>query len=712
MLTPRRTLAALIAVLVVLAVVFYDHKYWLSALEIREASSVSACRFDMDSTYYVLDSNWADHNKYSQYISNHAGQLPIKADDVKDRIAQKVAEVGGDAFKAVEKDVREKYQEEYTEEFRKIIEADLRSDMTRDYTDFFFMELVKSYKVLEDLKAFYLENNAARIRNGLVHDLLADTTDTKLKAKVDALERLQVDSSQYFRSVARTIIRHAPRLPELTHLGEKIGGNMHREVSRMYSRDFLTQDRVKLSQAEFDELKETHNGISQALRNMFVPPVEVYSGDGIVISTTREHLAAALGVVIQLRELGSELPVEVIFDTEQDYNKEACEELLPRLQASCKVIERELSRELLDKLHLERFQMKVMAIMVSSFDNTLVLDSDNWPIKKPDFLFSSEPFLETKYVLWPDAWHKGTSPLYYDLAGFNVGEPVRRDGLANDKKFSDYTSKNVNKDVLFHDLDGIPPFRSVESGQLLLSKREHFRSLFLSVYYNVYGPGYYYPLLYQGTFGTGDRETYIPALHVMKEPYYFCDHEMTFIGVQRKFEIKEGTFMDESTMVQRDPQHSRRYMRAWRRFLREKKLDTRLNPFQEGSYTDNLRAEFLEKNSDVVVPEAIFLHVHDPKLSALHNELSRKTRFDYKTRYMREIGKFDDVIGTTDWELRFQTINMWVTCHGLKDPELWKSFEIDRAETCNKMKEYVELLKADSNDVKASDVKMFDILTI
>ncbi|KAK7679537.1 Golgi alpha-1,2- mannosyltransferase [Cerrena zonata] len=40
------------------------------------------------------------------------------------------------------------------------------------------------------------------------------------------------------------------------------------------------------------------------------------------------------------------------------------------------------------------------------------------------------------------------------------------------------------------------------------------------MYYNYYGPDYYYPLLSQGAAGEGDKETFIAAAHKLKLPYY------------------------------------------------------------------------------------------------------------------------------------------------------------------------------------------------
>lgn len=655
-------------------------------------------KFELGHKYYVVDSElMSDANLASVAEKSNS---PLTSNEIKEMLVEKISRENGEAFKQIEKEVHEKYADDYSKELKKEILSDLQSKMAKDFSSFFFSNMVSSYQVLDEQKSLYLKSNEENIRNGVLQDLLAETTDQNLKNKVDGLDLLVVDRSKYLQHVIDgLIIKYAPRQRPLSQRtkGESIGGNMVHELGLQYSRKFLTEDRVKLTEVQFSDLQHRHDEIVRDLTLMGIPPPEIYSGEGIVIVSSRVSVPAAIGLVVQLRDLQSELPVEVVFNSEEEYNTQICDEILPRFNAKCKVIERELSKEFYGKLSLHGFQMKMLAILVSSFDNTIVLDTDNWPVKKPDYLFTSEPFRETKFILWPDAWHKGVSPSYYDIARYEIGEVVHRNGWSNEKLFSEYLTKNVDSEILFHDFDGLPPFRGVESGQLVLSKREHFRSLYLAVYYNFYGPSFYYPLLYQGTYGSGDRETFVPALHVMDESYYLCEHDLKFVGVERKRANKDETYMDESTMVQRDPQQTFRFMKSWRRWLKAQNLDTRLNHFQEGSYTESLRQKFLEETKEDV-PDMLFMHVHDPKINALYNEQSEKTRFDYKSRYIREIGKHNDVLGNTDWELKFQSINKWVTCEMLTDEDIWKSFDIDRKSTCAKMEKFVRYLEESSND--------------
>lgn len=693
------------AAILVFNLLFFYRYFSAVQNEDSESSLFGVWRFDFGHKFYVVDSQMISDPAFAR-VADKATDSPLSVQQVKKLLVEKIANDSSGKFQELEKEVHDKYADDYTEKLKKEIFSDLQEKTAKEYAPLVFKNRVPSYQVLDEQKSLYLKSNEEKILNGVVHDLLSDTTDDHLKNKIEALDLLIVDRSKYFQHVINDlIIKHAPSEPSLKEVsrGRSIGGNMVHELGLQYSRKFLTESRVKLSEQEFSELQNRHDEIVRDLTLMGVPPSEIYSGDGIVIVSNRVSVPAAVGLVVQLRDLKSELPVEVVINSEEDYNQKICDEILPKFNAKCKVIERELTAEIYGKLALRGFQLKMLAILVSSFDNTIVLDTDNWPVKSLDFLFTSEPFRETKFILWPDAWHKGASPLYYDIARFEIGEIVHRNGWKNEEPFSDYLTKNIDSEVLFHDLDGLPPFRGVESGQLVLSKREHFRSLYLAVYYNFYGPQFYYPLLYQGTYGSGDRETFVPALHVMKESYYLCEHDLKFVGVDRKKTTSDETYMDESTMVQRDPQQTFRYMKAWRSWLKAQNLDTRINMFQERSYTSYLRKKFLEETK-TDVPEVLFMHVHDPKINALYNEQTDKTRFDYKSRYIREIGKHNDVLGNTDWELKFQTINKWVTCEALTDEAIWSSFEIDGKATCEKMKEFVKYLEESSNDREAGQI--------
>ncbi|KAH6650329.1 mannosyltransferase putative-domain-containing protein [Chaetomium tenue] len=112
----------------------------------------------------------------------------------------------------------------------------------------------------------------------------------------------------------------------------------------------------------------------------------------------------------------------------------------------------------------ERFQWKVLSILVSSFQNVLFLDADCLSILNPDPIFhqGSKPFTSAGLITWPDFWTSTASPLFYKVAG---------------------------------DID-IPPITSRATSES--------------------GIIHYYPLLSQHGAGEGDKETFLQAALVLE----------------------------------------------------------------------------------------------------------------------------------------------------------------------------------------------------
>lgn len=56
-----------------------------------------------------------------------------------------------------------------------------------------------------------------------------------------------------------------------------------------------------------------------------------------------------------------------------------------------------------DKQAWKNFHLKAAAMIASSFSEVLYLDSDNFPLRDPEYLFDAPPYREGGSVLfWPD----------------------------------------------------------------------------------------------------------------------------------------------------------------------------------------------------------------------------------------------------------------------------------------------------------------------
>lgn len=305
------------------------------------------------------------------------------------------------------------------------------------------------------------------------------------------------------------------------------------ESGPVYTKEYLAS-LIEVSPEQVSSMKKSHSDVVRALPNQY--PKGFYKGNGIVYAGGGNFDWYALLSIKQLRSLGCVLPVEVLIASEEDYDSDICNRIYPAYGAKCLYLPSILGQEVMSKFPVKGYQLKSLAMLVSSFENILLLDSDNVPVVSPDILFKSEPFNSTGFVLWPDFWKRTTSPSFYDITGVMLDPSVRTSkGYATYGKFE---KPNCPPDkILLHQMGGALPDPSTESGQLMLSKKTHFKDMLLALYYNIYGPKYYYPLLSQGAAGEGDKETFLAAAHVLKKPYYQVRKLVQAIGM-----FKNGDF--------------------------------------------------------------------------------------------------------------------------------------------------------------------------
>jgi len=176
------------------------------------------------------------------------------------------------------------------------------------------------------------------------------------------------------------------------------------------------------------------------------------------------------------------------------------------LNARCKYYSDIFNDESLGKFKIKSYSYKPLAILFSSFENVLFLDTDNIVVSNLDGLFTSAPFTEYGMVIWPDFWTETVSPTFFDIIDKKIPEQVSRP--------------------------------SAESGQLLISKVLHGDSLLLATYYNIFGHEKYYKLFSQNSHGEGDKDTYHNAAEALRNPYYRVQSFLEQLNDYKK-EIRE-----------------------------------------------------------------------------------------------------------------------------------------------------------------------------
>ena len=262
-----------------------------------------------------------------------------------------------------------------------------------------------------------------------------------------------------------------------------------------------TPDQSVLTSTDVESLRRSHAILLEypGFNDTREDALKLFRGTGVVMVAGGKYYAPAIVSIRMLRRTNCTLPVQLYLQSSDEYEPYICEELLPAMNAECFVIEDYLHKDA--PFTVTRFQLKVLAILFSSFESLLFLDADSIALHDPTELLTSEPFLTTGLVSWPDYWIATEDSAFYTIAGF----PSYPTGL---------------------------PLRSSESGQLLISKKKHLSSLLLAAYYNVYGPGYYYPILSQGAPGEGDKETFLAGAIVLHRPWYRVKEHAGHIGLK------------------------------------------------------------------------------------------------------------------------------------------------------------------------------------
>lgn len=678
----------------------------------------------------------SDNTKIQSHISNYDSEeyvdrLTAEIEDAKKE--ELISEIRKKLEIQEKPGVIQKLKTELRMKYIDDIKNHLKQEITEQYSNEIFKQYAFSFEIYSkkvDEYALQLENSlkpasclAILQQAEKDTDLIPDLENYLTKANDKYFKR-----QEYWRYLLKDILlNNKPKCEPLTkeEKGEKLNPTYQWDA-RIISEQYLLGSKLTIPGEKFRALRSAHDQVVKQLKSLPDPPSQFISGHGIVVNGGGNMIGSALTAIANMRERGSQLPVELILDTKQEYDKQICEELLPKkLNGKCVIVEEQVGKEVFDIIN-EKFSRKIMGLLVSSFDHIIAMDADNLAIKNVDNLLFTEPYLSTKMILWPDLWVKLTSPLYYKIARIEPGEIVDRFGIPNDASFAEYITKDKQLEVHYHDLDNLPSTISVETGQMVFSKREHLKSLLLALYYNINGKDFYIDLLYQGAYGEGDRETIVPALHVMNERYSLTNHKVHILG----YDAPNGKY-SETTLGQTDPRDGFEFYQDWRKFLTSRKLDTRLNPFQSGGYTSDLMKQFHDYKRQIYqdkqyedeaavhrmitykLPSILFLHCNHPKIDPLKNSKEADAEFGvYSRRNMGLPDKVEKLLEGKDWELRFHTISQWVACEAISKSSLYweKIAGKSQQQVCESVGKYIEFLKKDTFDNEATKLTILNQL--
>ena len=314
----------------------------------------------------------------------------------------------------------------------------------------------------------------------------------------------------FWREFEKILAASKPKCnpPKRKGKAEAQGFNLEKELER--------EDLMSMPKEDVQKMKAAHEKIVHALEKDALELPYTSDTRGLVSTAGGRYLPVFVISLRMLRRQGTSLPMEVFLADDDEYEQEICNKVLPKLNAKCVVLSKILEA-VPHETEISHYQYKVFAMLFSSFEDVLFLDSDAFPIRDAEQLFTSEPFPSYGMVTWPDFWASSASPLLYEISG----QPVPRMDLR----------------------------QSTESGELLLAKKTHSRSLLLATYYNYYGPKLYYPLFSQGAPGEGDKETFIAAATALNESFYQTSESVRPVGHTKQ----SNNQFAGTAMVQHDP---------------------------------------------------------------------------------------------------------------------------------------------------------------
>lgn len=374
--------------------------------------------------------------------------------------------------------------------------------------------------------------------------------NTANKQNPDVLSSIR-DLSIFFDDLSKYRIK-SPLIKD-KYITEKAREVFSTDESFLFSKDYL-ESVLDINDETFQELKQSHQDYVNIHMKKLLdeykistfgniletdPEWQSYKGtQGYVLIGGGRYSWLSYLVIKQIRATGSTIPIELFIPSSMEYEKDFCETALPRYNARCNVFDDKLGTKLAQDYGIGGYQYKMLALLSSKFENIIYLDSDNFPVRNPEFILNSEIFKETGLILWPDAWARTTNPKFYEIANVKVNEKKVRynkyDEVQGKKPLEEYSFK----DSWYHTFEGTIPDPTSETGMMVINKTKQLKTLLLSLYYNVYGPNHYYPLMTQGSAGEGDKETFIAAAHVLGEPWFQTLKQFLWTGYTSKVDNK------------------------------------------------------------------------------------------------------------------------------------------------------------------------------
>ena len=241
--------------------------------------------------------------------------------------------------------------------------------------------------------------------SGLSSPLLFGLDETPRFQSITASNHSELQTEEglsFWVTLAPILEETRPLIPKLPPTGPSTGIealiNHFANLPVGYERH---QDLLRIPDRDVGQMQDAHTAYVQRTADLAAKLPFKKGTKGIVTTAVGPFLPILVVTLRMLRRTGSKLPVEVFVESWESYEKAACEEILPTLNARCLVLSDVLATTPND-IEPSKYQVKAFALLMSSFEDILLLDADSIPMEKPDGMLSSEPFSSTGLVTWPD----------------------------------------------------------------------------------------------------------------------------------------------------------------------------------------------------------------------------------------------------------------------------------------------------------------------
>lgn len=297
---------------------------------------------------------------------------------------------------------------------------------------------------------------------------------------------------------------------DATNSGTQLGGVVRREGYNSPVR--YSKDEIAMAARGLKEYRDRVSALTS-------PNFGREGGRGIVTSIGNfSHLLSLLASVYVLRAHGCTLPIEAFAMHSEMPPGPLVGDLL---YLDVRVVD--LDETLRHGAHPSSFAIKPWAIVASSFEEVLWMDSDNVPLRDPSFLFDEPAYLDTGLLLWPDFWVPDRHPDALAIAGIDP----------------DTVAGKALQQVTF------------ETGQIVLDKRRHWSTLAATLW--LCRPPLY-PLM-SGYMGMGDKEAFAIAAVSSGAAYTMAPRRLASMGF-----LTDSLFLEHSGMLQFGPDNMPLFM--------------------------------------------------------------------------------------------------------------------------------------------------------